>query len=159
MVYKLNSEKDVQSHVRRLKNFYGELSVFILVITVSLIIWLLCGGGYFWPLWIGLIWGVVLLLKASKLKIIAPTLYEGAHTLREKLPFIRPQWESEKAKEIMKKIGQNVSDMAKEELKPTKKSVKKQAVQRTATNKAAAKPKKIVKKSLTKKAASKKKKK
>lgn len=159
MAYKFSSERDVQSHVKKLKNFYGELSVFILVITVSLIIWLLCGGGYFWPLWIGLIWGVVLLLKASKLKIIAPTLYEGAHSLREKLPFIRPQWEGEKTKEIMKKIGQNVSDMAKEELKSTKKATKSAPAKRKSAKKASAKPEKAGKKTPTKKPAAKKKKK
>ena len=107
MAHHLKSEKDVQSHVKKLKNFYGELSVFVL-------------AGYFWPLWIALIWGVILLLKASKLGIIAPNLYEGAHQLREKLPFIRPQWEGEKAQEIMKKMGKNVSDILEEELKSTK---------------------------------------
>lgn len=143
MSHHLKSEKEVQSHVKKLKNFYGELSVFVLVITVSLIIWLLCGGGYFWPLWIALIWGVVILLKASKLGIIMPSLYEGAHDLREKLPFIRPQWEGEKTQEIMKKLGKNVASMAKEELKVTKKPTKaKKATTSKAKKAPATKPKK-----------------
>ena len=159
MAKHLKNEKDVQSHVKRLKNFYGELSVFVLVITVSLIVWLLCGGGYFWPLWIVLIWGTVILLKASKLGIVMPSLYEGAHNLREKLPFIRPQWEGEKTQEIMKKMGKSISDIAHEELKlskgsttkkkaATKKAPAKKASTSKATAKKAKKPakKKVVKK-------------
>ena len=151
MSHHLKNQKDVQSHVKKLKNFYGELSVFVLVITVSLIIWLLCGGGYFWPLWIALIWGVVILLKASKLGIVMPSLYEGAHSMREKLPFIRPQWEGEKAQEIMKKMGKSVADLAKEEMKTSKAATK----PKKAATKAKAAPKKKAKTS-TKKAAPKK---
>ncbi|MFN7662239.1 MAG: 2TM domain-containing protein [Alphaproteobacteria bacterium] len=105
MIHHLKNEKDVQGYVRYLKNFYGEFSLYILVITLSLIVWLLMGGGYFWPLWIILIWGVILLLKASRLHIINPFIYQSAHGFREKLPFIRPEWQEEKAQEILKKLG------------------------------------------------------
>lgn len=112
MIHNLKNEKDVHGYVRYLKNFYGELSVYILVITISLIVWLLMGGGYFWPLWIILIWGLVLLLKASRLHVINPFFYTAAHKFREKLPFIRPQWQEEKVQEILKKMGKSLSEMA-----------------------------------------------
>ena len=108
-MHHLENEQDIKSYVKYLKNFYGELSVYILVITISLIIWLLMGGGYFWPLWIILIWGIVLLLKASRLRVVSPMLYEAAHRFREKLPFIRPQWQEEKVQEILKKMGRTLS--------------------------------------------------
>ena len=134
-MHHLKNEKDVHGYVRYLKNFYGELSVYILVITISLIVWLLMGGGYFWPLWIILIWGIVLLLKASRLHVINPFLYEGAHKLREKLPFIRPQWQEEKIQEILKKMGRSLSEMA----GPMPKSSSKPAAKKPAAKKAPAK--------------------
>jgi hypothetical protein len=144
MMHHLKNEKDVHGYVRYLKNFYGELSVYILVITVSLIIWLLMGGGYFWPLWIILIWGIVLLLKASRLHVINPFFYETAHRFREKLPFIRPQWQEEKVHEILKKMGRSLSEMAGPAPKPsvkstTKKPAKKATVKKSATKKTAKK--------------------
>ncbi|HCI48970.1 MAG: hypothetical protein A2977_01055 [Alphaproteobacteria bacterium RIFCSPLOWO2_01_FULL_45_8] len=156
MIHHLKSEKDVHGYVRYLKNFYGELSVYILVITISLIVWLLMGGGYFWPLWIILIWGIVLLLKASRLHIINPFLYEGAHKFREKLPFIRPQWQEEKVQEILKKMGRTLSEMAgpmpgstsskSAAKKPAKKATRKKAPARKPAKKSSKKPSKAKKK-------------
>lgn len=142
MIHHLKDEKDVHGYVRYLKNFYGELSVYILVITVSLIVWLLMGGGYFWPLWIILIWGIVLLLKASRLHIINPMLYQNAHQFREKLPFIRPQWQEEKVNEILRKMGKGLSAMAGPAPKSTtkattkKKAAAKKPVKKTTKGKA-----------------------
>jgi len=127
MAQHLKNEKEVHHYVKFLKNFYGELSVYVLSVTVSLIVWLLCGGGYFWPLWLILIWGVILALKASRLRIITPALYHGAHKLRENLPFIRPQWEGEKTQEIMKSVGRAVSETVRAELKTKGPSTKKKS--------------------------------
>jgi hypothetical protein len=109
MIHALRNEHDVQKYVSSLKNFYGELSSYILVVTISLIVWLLSGGGYFWPIWVILIWGIVLFLKASKLHIISPLYYSKSHDLREKLPFIKEEWSQQKAQEILKKL--NISRM------------------------------------------------
>lgn len=105
MIHTLRNEHDVQRYVTSLKNFYGELSSYILVVTISLIVWLLSGGGYFWPIWVILIWGIVLFLKASKLHIISPAYYAKSHDLREKLPFIKEEWSQQKAQEILKKLN------------------------------------------------------
>ncbi len=105
MIHSLRNEHDVQKYVSSLKNFYGELSSYILVVTISLIIWLISGGGYFWPIWVILIWGIVLFLKASKLHIINPCYYAKSHDLREKLPFIKEEWSQQKAQEILKKLN------------------------------------------------------
>ena len=139
MINHLKNEKDVHGYVRYLKNFYGELSVYILVVTVSLIVWLLMGGGYFWPLWIILIWGVVLLLKASRLHVINPLLYSSAHKFRETLPFIRPQWQEEKVHEILKKMGKGLSVMAAPQPKTKATKTKKPATKTVAKKKAPAK--------------------
>jgi hypothetical protein len=105
MIHALRNEHDVQKYVSNLKNFYGELSSYILVVTISLIVWLLSGGGYFWPIWVILIWGIVLFLKASRLHIISPIYYSKSHDLREKLPFIKEEWSQQKAQEILKKLN------------------------------------------------------
>lgn len=128
MIHTLRNEHDVQKYVTSLKNFYGELSSYILVVTISLIVWLLSGGGYFWPIWVILIWGIVLFLKASKLHIINPTYYAKSHDLREKLPFIKEEWSQQKAQEILKKLnlsGAKASSTPKPKKSTAKRSIRK----------------------------------
>ncbi len=126
MIHALRNEHDVQKYVSNLKNFYGELSSYILVVTISLIVWLLSGGGYFWPIWVILIWGIVLFLKASRLHIISPIYYSKSHDLREKLPFIKEEWSQQKAQEILKKL--NISTGVTSSAPKAKKSVAKKSV-------------------------------
>lgn len=159
MIHHFKNEKDVHGYVRYLKNFYGELSVYILVVTISLIVWLLMGGGYFWPLWIILIWGVVLLLKASRLHVVNPFLYETAHKFREKLPFIRPQWQEEKVHEILKKMGKSLAEMAGPMPKEVKNMMGSSKKKSHSTEKKAMPKKKMAAKKPVKKTASKSKKK
>lgn len=99
----LKTKNDVERYVRKLKNFYGEFSLFILIVAIALVIYNLSAGDTFWPIWIILTWGTVLFLKASKLHIINPNYYHMAHGFREKLPFIQKDWETEKIEEILKK--------------------------------------------------------
>jgi hypothetical protein len=124
MIHTLRNEHDVQKYVASLKNFYGELSSYILVVTISLIVWLLSGGGYFWPIWVILIWGIVLFLKASKLHIISPAYYSKSHDFREKLPFIKEEWSQQKAQEILKKLNISVAKVSSSP-KPKKSNAKK----------------------------------
>lgn len=103
----LKTEHDVQTYTRLLKNFYGELYSYVIMNGGFVLVWLFGGAGYFWPIWIIVIWGISLLIKASKLHIIDSFFYEQCHAVRERVLFFKKDWEEEKTREIVKKLQQD----------------------------------------------------
>lgn len=103
----LKTEHDVQAYTRLLKNFYGELYSYVIMNGGFVLVWLFGGAGYFWPIWIIVIWGISLLIKASKLHIIDSFFYEQCHAVRERVLFFKKDWEEEKTREIVKKLQQD----------------------------------------------------
>ena len=53
----LPSEKRARRRQRRLAEFHRHRLVFAAVATGMVVLWALCGGGYFWPMWPILGWG------------------------------------------------------------------------------------------------------
>jgi len=153
------NREDLKNHVERLKAFYNEFYSFLIVIAFSLLIWLLAGGGYFWPVWIMVLWGGPLFFKASKLEILDCSYYKLICSLRDQLPFLKKSWEHEKLAELQKSLNGSKKPVVKEA--PTKKAAIKKTVTtnptavKTVTQKAPAK-KKSPAKSATKKAPTKK---
>ncbi len=100
-MHKFKSEQEIRDHVGLLKNFYGEVTAYLFLNAAFVILWLLAGGGYFWPIWPIIVWFVSLAIKASKLKIIDEALYQHCCAFRDKLPFIKSDWTEERVKEFL----------------------------------------------------------
>lgn len=149
------NQEELKNHVERLKAFYNEFYTFLIVMAVSLLAWLL-SRGYFWPLWIMVLWGGPLFFKASKLEIVDSSYYKLICSLREQLPFLRKSWEKEKLDELKSNLqGSEKPAAAKKAADPKKIAAKKAAVKKPAVKKVAAK-KPAAKKATPKKAAAKK---
>jgi hypothetical protein len=118
MKHKLTNERDFQDYARLLKNFYGEFQSYVIINGVFVLVWLLADGGYFWPVWPIVIWGISLFLKASKLGVIDTTFYAQCHAFRERMPFFKPGWEEQKVEELIQKAR-----MAGREVKQTAEKV------------------------------------
>lgn len=100
----LKSKEDAKRYARLLKNFYGELYTYILTNAAIIFLWFaFWGDGHFWPIWIVLIWGTSLLIKASKLHIIDHSVYEECDTLRERFLFMKKDWEEKKVEQLVKR--------------------------------------------------------
>ncbi|MAP24920.1 MAG: hypothetical protein CMM87_05240 [Rickettsiales bacterium] len=99
----MNSKEEAQRYARLLKNFYGELYSYILANAAIIFLWALFDGGHFWPIWIILIWGATLVVKASKLHIIDHSIYTECDKLRDKFLFMKKDWEERKVEQLVKR--------------------------------------------------------
>lgn len=100
-MHKFKSELEIRNYVKLLKNFYGEVASYLLLNAAFIILWILAGGGYFWPIWPIIVWMVALVIKASKLKLVDEAIYQHCDAFRNKLPFIKSEWTEDKVKELL----------------------------------------------------------
>lgn len=152
MVKSLKNKQDIETYARLLKNFYGELYSCVIVNAGLILIWLLTGAGYFWPIWPIVVWGISLLIKASKLEIIDHGFYEQCDALRERFLFLKKDWEEEKVQEMLdkfvtkagesKKTGAVKTPMTAE--KPLEKNILKKAPEKKPVSAKKSVPKKSV---------------
>ncbi len=148
------TKEELKNHVEKLKAFYNEFYSFLIVGAFSILIWLLAGAGYFWPVWILVLWGGPLFFKASKLEIVSKDYYKAICSFRDQLPFLKRSWEHDKLQELQKTINNGAKKDAKtpivKKAATTPKATKTPAPKKTVTKKVPSK------KSPTKKAAVKK---
>ena len=162
MAQNFSNKHEIEAHVKVLKSFYEEFSFYAIISLGLVVIWLLNGAGYFWPIWPMVIWGVPLLLKASRIGVIDESIYNIFNHLRHTLPIFKPEWEEEKIQQLIQRheVEQGIKPNAQPTTVAPKKAVKKSvknAAPKVATK--VAKPvKKAVKKAVAKKAPPKKKK-
>lgn len=143
------TKEELKNHVEKLKAFYNEFYSFLIVGAFSALIWLLAGAGYFWPVWILVLWGGPLFFKASKLEIVNKDYYKMVCSFRDQLPFLKKSWEHDKIQELQ----QTMSGVKKESATPiAKKAPAKKKATKTLTPKKAVVKKVASKKSPTKKA-------
>jgi hypothetical protein len=159
------TQDDLKHHVERLKSFYNEFYCFLIAIAFTVLLWLLLGGGYFFPVWLIVIWGGSIFFKASKLEILDASYYKLLCSLRGQLPFLKKSWEHDKLQELQKsfqgKIGEKIdakphgkATSAEEKKTPVKKAtVKKSAVKKPTVSKAVTKRAPVTKKKPVKNAA------
>jgi len=120
---KFKSEQEIRGHVKLLKNFYGEVTAYLFINAIFIILWVLAGGGYFWPVWPIVTWLVFLIIKASKLGIIEGNIYQQCDAFRNRLPFINSEWAEEKVKELLSHLkapSASASEPAAEKPVPSK---------------------------------------
>lgn len=151
------NEQEIKEHVRLLKNFFMGFYSYLAVVGGTFLIWMMSGAGYFWPIWIIVIWGASLFFKASKLEVIDGAYYSLLYSIRDRLPFLRPEWESQKLAELKKTSLTGSVDFGTKKPEAKKTTVKKSVAKKPAAKKAApAKKVSTAKKSPAKKPAVKK---
>lgn len=79
-----------KTRVQRLRNYYSSLIVFAVVMILLVVFNLLREPDNLWSLWIGLIWGIVLIIQGFNI-----------FTIRDS--FLGNEWEKRKIDEMIKK--------------------------------------------------------
>ena len=87
-------EKIARQYVQGLKDLYVNISVYAVVSGISLLVWLCLGGGGFWPIWVFLAFGLATVLQGWAIGSIKK--------LEEILPFLKPEWEEQQLKKLLK---------------------------------------------------------
>jgi|SaaInlV_200m_DNA_6_1039755.scaffolds.fasta_scaffold15217_3 hypothetical protein len=161
------TEEKAKQHVKRLAVFYKEMTIYVAANLLFILIWLLSGAGYFWPIWVILGWGIPLFLQALYLNLLPSTVQENFRSAMDFFPYFKPEWEAQEVAKYMKKSGSVASNpgpaRSSAAAKPAvkKAAVKKSPAKKTSTKKKASTAKKRTstakKKASPKKAASSKK--
>jgi len=110
------NEQQVREHVRKLSRFYTDVLIYAVVNLGLILIWAISGGGYFWPIWVIIGWGIGLGVHAFSLGLIPQ--------MNAMVPFMTAEWEDQEVRRILE-TGYKGKD--KEEKKVVKKDVKKLA--------------------------------
>lgn len=82
-----DDEIKVIHRIHRLRDFYNDLILYGLVNAGLIVIWAISGGGYFWPIWVIIGWGIGFARRALELNMIP--------TLDRLLPHLSEDWEKE----------------------------------------------------------------
>lgn len=88
------TETEIKARVKELRNFYVDLTLYGAVNLGLILIWAISGGGYFWPIWVIVGWGIGMVLKAISLDMIP--------ALADLFPFFDKAWEEEQIKRMTK---------------------------------------------------------
>ena len=87
-------EEEVRKKVRALKGLYMDVLWFVLGNILFGLIWLAFDGSTtFWPKYVFLVWGIVLIVEAYRRGVIS---FFSSH-----ISFLSPEWEEEKVSEII----------------------------------------------------------
>jgi hypothetical protein len=89
----MTKEEDVRKQVKSLKRFYMDSFTFAIVNVALILIWVSVDrSATFWPKYVIVIWGIVLMFKAYRMGII-PLFFHY-------FSFLTPEWEEKKIKEL-----------------------------------------------------------
>lgn len=134
----MDLEKTVRKYVHDLKGLYVNIIVYGVVSLVSFLVWLSFGGAGFWPIWVFLGFAAAIVLQGLTLGSVKQ--------LEEVFPFLKPEWEEQQIKKLLKNTGFTKATQTQEEKSPTtKKETDKKPVSTAKTAKSS--PKKAPNKS------------
>lgn len=146
------NEKDAREYVSKLRRFYTGAFIYAVVNLGLILIWAISGGGYFWPIWVIVGWGIGLGVHAFYLGLI-PQINTVA-------PFMSKEWEENEVRRVMKNKSASADPFAKPATKKAEmkaEEVKSPAPEKKAAVKKTAPKKKATKRAPAKKSATKKK--
>ncbi len=144
------NEKDAREYVSKLRRFYTDAFIYAVVNLGLILIWAISGGGYFWPIWVIVGWGIGLGVHAFYLGLI-PQINTVA-------PFMTKEWEENEVRRVMKTKSAPKEPAAKAApMAAPKVEMKAEPVKASAPVKKPAPKKKVTKKAAAKKPAAKKK--
>lgn len=92
-----NQEKEleIRARVKALRNFYRDAIYYALMSLGVIIIWAFSGGGYFWPIFVIVVFAISLIQKALDIGVFPK--------LSELLPFVDDKWEEQQVTSLLKK--------------------------------------------------------
>lgn len=88
------NELQAREHVKKLRRFYTDALIYGAVNLGLVLIWAIAGGGYFWPIWVIVGWGIGLGVHAFSLGLLPQ--------IEVMIPFMTHEWEEEEVKRLMK---------------------------------------------------------
>jgi hypothetical protein len=88
------NEHNAREYVNKLRRFYTDALIYAVVNLGLILIWAISGGGYFWPIWVIIGWGIGLGVHAFSLGLM-PQVNAMA-------PFLTPEWEEREVRRLMK---------------------------------------------------------
>jgi hypothetical protein len=92
----MTHEEAIRRRVRTLKQFYMDVFTFILVNSIIVLIWLVFDQtGTFWPKYLIVIWGIILIYRASRKRVL-PLIFHRSSLFSH-------EWEERKVRELMRK--------------------------------------------------------
>lgn len=92
------TENDVRKKVKALKRFYMDMINYMIVNLALIVIWWTFDKtGTFWPKYVMVVWGILLLVKASRMGII-PFLFH-------RTSFLNENWEERKVNEMIRRYN------------------------------------------------------
>ena len=107
-------EQEIRKRIRALRDFYQSLIIYALVNAGLVVIWAVSGGGYFWPIWVMVGWGLGWGISAVFLGLLPQ--------LSTLFPVFSDDWEEEQVK---KQLENNSASKVPSSEKPSTKNVKK----------------------------------
>lgn len=87
------NENQVRDHVHKLRRFYTDVLIYVVVNIGLILIWVVSGGGYFWPIWVIIGWGIGLGIHAFSLGLIPQ--------MNAMVPFMTAEWEDQEVRRLM----------------------------------------------------------
>jgi hypothetical protein len=87
------NENQVRDHVRKLRRFYTDALIYAVVNIGLILIWVISGGGYFWPIWVIIGWGIGLGIHAFSLGLIPQ--------MNAMVPFMTAEWEDQEVRRLI----------------------------------------------------------
>lgn len=87
------NENQVREHVHKLRRFYTDVLIYTVVNVGLVLIWAISGGGYFWPIWAIVGWGIGLGVHAFSLGLIPQ--------MNAMVPFMTAEWEDQQVRRLM----------------------------------------------------------
>jgi hypothetical protein len=89
-------EEEIRKRIKVLKRFYVDVINFAVVNAILILIWLTFDKtGTFWPKYVILIWGILLVFKAYRMGV-APLIFPRSS-------FLSRDWEEKKVRELLRK--------------------------------------------------------
>lgn len=89
------NEKEVREHVRKLRRFYTDVFVYLIINSLFILIWAISSVDYFWPFWSIIGWGIGLGFHAFSVGLIPQMI--------EQVPFLTTEWEDEEVHRIVER--------------------------------------------------------
>ena len=114
------NEDEVRKRIKRLKQFYMDIINFLVVNGILTLIWFTFDKtGTFWPKYVILIWGILLIFKAYRMRLL--------YFIFPHASFLTHDWEEKKVREILRKqnMHRKPTDHKKEDEKEKNKDKKK----------------------------------
>ena len=132
------TEREVRDYVHKLRRFYTDVLIYGVVNLGLILIWAISGGGYFWPIWVVIGWGIGLGVHAFSLGLIPQ--------MNAMVPFMTAEWEDQEVRRLMEvghtENGKEKKPEAKKETKTEASPAPKKVIRKKALPKKPVPPKK-----------------